>query len=102
MDNNNIIGNGSTIIKTLSLTIAGYILAGLAAQGYDLGIDVNILASLIGAIIGLIISYVDAKYPNTFKFLHNNNPTNPTIIEDEDLILNEEYEWLGDDSDGSC
>ena len=98
-DNNNIIGNGSTIIKTLSLTIAGYILAGLAAKGYDLGIDINILASLIGAIIGLGISYIDAKYPNTFGFLHNNN-TNPTVIEDKDLILNEEYEWLGDDSDG--
>ena len=88
---NNIIGNGSTIIKTLSLTIAGYILAGLAAQGYDLGIDVNILASLIGAIIGLIISYVDAKYPNTFRFL-DNAPTE-TITDEEPLLLNEEYEF---------
>ena len=92
-NNNNIIGNGSTIIKTLSLTIAGYILAGLAAQGYDLGIDVNILASLIGAIIGLIISYVDAKYPNTFKFLDNTPITPDNIVEEQDLLLNEEYEF---------
>ena len=95
MTNNNIIGNGSTIIKTLSLTIAGYILAGLAAQGYDLGIDVNILASLIGAIIGLAISYIDAKYPNTFKFL--DNAPNEPIIDEEDLVLNEEYEVWEDD-----
>ena len=93
MDNNNIIGNGSTIIKTLSLTIAGYILAGLAAQGYDLGIDVNILASLIGAIIGLIISYVDAKYPNTFKFLDNAPITPDNTVEEQDLLLNDEYEF---------
>ena len=85
MTNKNIIGNGSTIIKTLSLTLAGYILAGLAAQGYDLGIDINILASLIGAIIGLCISYIDAKYPNSFDWLGNGSELDENISDSDDI-----------------
>ena len=89
----NLIGNTSTIVKTLSLTLAGYILAGLAAQGYDLGIDVNILASLIGAVIGFAISYIDAKYPNSFGWLGNGK----RVIETEETVLNDEYEVVNDD-----
>ena len=97
MTDNNYIGNGSTIIKFIALTIAGWTLSTLAAKGYDLGIDVTTLASVIGAFIGLIIAYIDAKYPNTFRWLNNAEPE--TLPDDEPLILNEEYEF-GDDKDG--
>ena len=98
----NIKGNLTTIIKWISMYIAGWTIGTLTAHGLNLPVDTTILSQVIFAFIMLLVGYLDAKYPNTFKFLHNNNPTDPTIIEDEDLILNEEYEWLGDDSDGSC
>ena len=85
----NLIGNTSTIIKFLALTIAGWIISTLAAQGYNLGIDATTLASVIGAVIGLILAYIDAKYPNSFKWL-DNAPT--PIIETEETVLNDEYE----------
>lgn len=57
------------------MTIAGYIIGALAAQGLDLNIDVTILAQVIGAILFLILGYLDSKYPNTFKFLHEDDIT---------------------------
>lgn len=96
----NIKGNLSTIIKWISMIIAGWAIGTLTAHGLNLPVDSTTLSQVISAFIFLGIGYIDAKYPNTFKFLHNQN-MDPTVIEDEDLILNEEYEWLGDD-DGSC
>ena len=84
----NLIGNTSTIIKFLALTIAGWIISTLAAQGYNLGIDATTLASVIGAVIGLILAYIDAKYPNSFKWLDNAS----VPIETEETVLNDEYE----------
>ena len=84
----NTIGNVSTIIKILSMTIAGWIISALAAQGYNLGVDAVTLASVIGAIIGLILSYIDAKYPNSFKWLGNA----PVFeMETEEDLINEDY-----------
>ena len=96
----NTIGNLSTIIKFLALTISGWILSTLAAQGYNLGIDATTLASVIGAFIGLAFAYIDAKYPNSFDWLGNANlPDKEVIISDcfdNDAPLNDEYEAIED------
>lgn len=73
MNETNTIGNTTTIIKMISMTLAGYIIATLTAHNLQLNIDASMLAELIGAIIFLALGYLDAKYPNTFKFLNNNN-----------------------------
>ena len=78
MDNE--IGNISTIVKFISMTIAGYLLGALAAKGLNLPIDATTLSQLIGTILFFIIAYIDAKFPNTFGY--------PT----EETVLNEEYE----------
>ena len=93
MSNNNYIGNISTIIKIVSMTVAGWIISTLAAQGYNLGVDAVTLASVIGAFIGLILSYIDAKYPNTFSFLGNAS----IPIDATEPVLNDEYEYDEDD-----
>ena len=98
----NAIGNLSTIIKIISMTLAGWIISAIASQGYNLGVDATTLASVIVAVIGLALAYIDAKYPNTFKFLGNNTTTTPgePIVED---VLNDEYTTeFGDDTDGGC
>ena len=82
------------------MTIAGWAIGTLTAHGLNLPVDTATLSQIISAIIFLFIGYIDAKYPNTFKFLHNTEDVDPTVINDEDLILNEEYEWLGDGDDG--
>jgi uncharacterized membrane protein YeaQ/YmgE (transglycosylase-associated protein family) len=94
MDNK--IGNISTIIKIISMTIAGWIISTLAAQGYNLGVDAVTLASVIGAIIGLALAYIDAKYPNTLSFF--DNVPIPVEVDAEEPVLNDEYECDNDDS----
>ena len=91
-------GNLSTIIKWISMLIAGWTIGLLASKNLNLPVDAATLSQIISAFIFLFIGYIDAKYPNTFKFLHSNDTNDPT---DEDLILNDEYEWLGDDNDDS-
>ena len=93
MTDKNYIGNGSTIIKFIITTLSGWLLAQLAAHGLNLPIDAQTLAEVLGAIIGFIFAYIDAKYPNTFKWLGNA----PTPIETEEPVLNDEYEC--DDSE---
>ena len=67
----NIIGNGSSIFKTLGLIIAGYttpwlIKILLLYLGIDLtGQETEIMQGL-GIIIGIILSYVDMKFTNNF------------------------------------
>lgn len=89
----NTIGNISTIVKIVSMTIAGWIISALAAQGYNLGVDAATLASVIGAFIGLIIAYIDAKYPNSFRFLGNAQ----LPIDSTEPVLNDEYMYGEDD-----
>lgn len=96
MTDNNYIGNISTIIKIISMTLAGWIITNLTTQGYNIGIDAITLASFIGAIIGLLLSIIDAKYPNTIKIF--NNKENPVTIENDE-VLNDEY-VTGDAEDG--
>ena len=82
----NHIGNISTIVKMILLTVLPYIIADTQTQDQ--------VISIILAIVGLIIAYIDAKYPNTLAFLDNA----PTLEEPEPvgeirqpIILNEEY-----------
>lgn len=63
----NIKGNSTTIINFLALAILPFV------SSY--GIDNDMLVSLLSALVGLLFAYVNAKYPNTFAFL-NNNETN--------------------------
>ena len=86
-------GNITTIIKWISMTLAGWLIGTLTAQGLNLPVDTTVLSQVIAAIIFLILGYIDAKYPNTFKFLGNQklevDPTEP--------VLNDEYECDNDD-----
>jgi hypothetical protein len=67
----NWVGNGSSVFKTIGLTIAGFTtpwLIKLALQyfGIDLsGQETQIMQSL-GVLIGLALSYIDMKFSNTF------------------------------------
>jgi len=85
----NAIGNVSTVGKFIATMIAGWIISLAISNGLDLGVDARTLAEVIGAILGLIYGYVDAKYPNTFKWLGNDN-TQP--VNSEEPVLNDEYE----------
>lgn len=92
MTQTNYIGNISTIIKFVSMTLAGWLLGTLAAKGLNLPIDTTTLSQIISTIIFFILAYIDAKYPNTFNFLGNANME--TILEypGGEVVLNEEYE----------
>lgn len=71
INDTNVIGNSSSIFKTIGLTIAGFTtpwLIKLALQylGLDLtGQETQIMQSL-GVIIGLGLSYIDMKYANSY------------------------------------
>ena len=65
-DEYNLIGNGSSIFKTIGLTFAGYIIALLISHGVNFyGYESQII-QVLGVIIGLGISYIDMKYQNSF------------------------------------
>lgn len=99
MDKN--IGNITTIIKTISMIIAGWAIGTAAAHNLDLGIDAATLSQVIAAIIFFILAYFDAKYPNNLKIFKNNTPEDQPSGE---VVLNDEYEYddleEGDDMDG--
>ena len=82
-DENNYIGNLSSIVKTISMLIAGAIIGLLANYGLKLGVDTATLSEVIGAIIFLGLAYVDMKYPNTM--IRGKTPT-----QDEDLTGEED------------
>lgn len=63
-NNNNLIGNVSTIIKYVLITLSGYIISASAAQGLNLPLSESQLAELLGIILFFIIAHIDAKYPN--------------------------------------
>ena len=90
---NNEIGNLSTIVKFISMTIAGYLIGALASKGLNLPIDADILSQMIGALIFFGLAYIDAKYPNTFKFL-GNAPFEEVMETEEDLINEDYYEEI--------
>jgi len=84
----NEIGNISTIVKFVSMTLAGYLIGALAAQGLDLPFDAEVLSQLISTLLFFCLAYVDAKYPNTFAWLDNA----PSFeVETEEDLINEDY-----------
>lgn len=83
MTNN--IGNISTILKTISLIFAGYAIAYFAGKGFALPINEEQLAEIIFSLLGLLLAYIDAKNPNTFAFLDNDNVLVDLV--EEDLIF---------------
>lgn len=62
--NNELLGNITTIIKFIVMTIAPYLALSADMQ--------NQLIALTVAIIGFILAYFDAKHPNTI--IDHNNP----------------------------
>ena len=84
----NIIGNASTILKTICVMFAGYALGYFISIGLNLPISQEQLGEILFVIIGFIIAYIDARYPNTFKFLDNQ----PEPASNEEIVLNDEYE----------
>ena len=85
---NNIIGNTTTIINYIATMLAGYTVSALIAHGINLPVDVTGLANIFGIILGLIFGYINSLYPNTFKFL--NNHVKPVTNESEPN-LNDKY-----------
>jgi len=79
-ENEVIIGNVTTIIMFVFSTLGG------GAIIESLG-GTSQVAIVVGAIVGLAFSFVNAYYPNFFKFLNNNRKT---IKELADSIPQEE------------
>lgn len=75
MDGNNYVGNISTVVKYVSMLIAGYFISLLASYGFNLNVDQTLLSEIIGSIIFLILAHIDATHPNTLKILGNQNLT---------------------------
>jgi len=80
MNNEAIIGDLTTIIKIIIVTFAPAEIIGLY--------DPNQLAMAIAVIIGFIFALLDAKYPNTFKWLKEDTKQEPIM----EQVLNDEYE----------
>lgn len=77
--NQDIIGNLTTIVKILIMTIAPFI-------AVYIGTDEQTVIAFLTAILTFILAVIDAKYPNTFM------NSNPETVEEEPLVLNDEYE----------
>lgn len=77
------------------MAIAGWAIGFFVSIGYKLPFDEYQLTEFIATILFMVFAFIDAKYPNTFAIFGNNNPP-----QEEDLVLNPEYEY-GDD-DGSA
>ena len=89
-EHTNFIGNSSTIIKIISMMIAGWFIGILAANGLNLGVDESTLTKIIGTIIFLIIAYIDARFPNTLNFFKNQPKQQQLVL--KEIVLNEDYE----------
>ena len=90
----NLKGNLSTIIKFVSMYIAGWFIGLCISYGLNFPVDTQTLSCVIAGLIWLGIGYIDAKYPNTMKWLGNQIRTPPEI----EGILNDEY--VSDNDDG--
>ena len=61
-----LIGNSTTILTTIFLSIAGLLIGILGAYGIKLPIDQQSLAGVIGLIVMFLFSIVNAKFHNTY------------------------------------
>lgn len=94
MDNidNNIQGNLSTIILFIYIIIAPYI--------ESLGITQSMFSEVSFAIIGLGIAIWSAYNPNTLKVFGNEEKPCQCKVENEETVLNDEYETQVDEEEG--
>jgi len=89
MDNNELIGNLTSTVKTILLAFAGYFIGYLVSIGLNLPITAEQLSEILFMILCLVWSYLDMKYPHAFNHFKKN--VEPVIETEEDLI-NDEYE----------
>ena len=100
MDDNNYVGNITTIVKIISMPLAGWVIAWALSKGFNLPISQQELAEIIGMIIFFVIGYIDARRPNTLKWLGNANLVDMGTIlgyPSEEVVLNDEYTIAPDD-----
>lgn len=109
MDDNNYVGNITTIVKLISMPLAGWVIAWALSKGFNLPISQQELSEIIGMIIFFVIGYIDARNPNTLKGLGNANLVNlGTILgyPSEEVVLNDEYicpdDPTSDDVEDGC
>ena len=91
MSREEIIGNITTIIKILIMTIA-------PAIAVYIGTSQETVTTFLTACLTFILAVYDAKYPNTMKVFDNQ----PTITTNEPEILNDEYILPDEDGDDDC
>lgn len=87
--NDEIIGNFTSIVKTILLAFAGYCLGSLVSIGLNLPITAEQLAEILFMLLCLVWSYFDMKYPNAFKWLKKAPDKAQEPIMEQ--ILNDEY-----------
>ena len=86
-DMNSYIGNLSSLVKTISMLIAGAVIGVLLNFGLKLPIDTATLSGVIFSLLWLGLSYIDMRYPNTIFPKKTETPTEPEV---EDLDVGEE------------
>ena len=80
----NILGNTSTIIKTVCMWISGYAIGYFISIGLNLPVNQEELAELIFIIITTLLAYIDAKYHNTYFNKTRDYPSRNTQVEEEE------------------
>ena len=65
MNKTDLIGNITTLIKLVSMILAGYVIGITASHGMNLPVTESQIAEAISTILFIILAYFDAKYPNT-------------------------------------
>lgn len=104
MNDDNFIGNISTIIKTILMMFAGWMLGYCLSMGLNLPITQEQLSEILFTIICFIAAYIDAKNPNSFGFLGNKNLVDMGTIlgyPSEEVVLNDEYTCPDDPDEDS-
>ena len=76
-----IIGNLTTIIKILIMTVA-------PAIAVYIGTDEQTVIAFLTAILTFALAVIDARYPNNLDVFGNK----PTPIDTSEPVLNDEYE----------
>ena len=109
MNKEDLIGNITTIIKAISMIIAGYTVGIAVSLGLQLPFTEAQIADAISIIIFIIIAFLDAKYQNTIICNNNTTPcetkievTNDELSDaikeaSEEINETEEVEVIGDD-----
>ena len=65
MNKTDLIGNITTLIKLVSMILAGYVIGITASHGLQLPVTESQIAEAISTILFIILAYFDARYPNT-------------------------------------